>query len=114
MGQIRYFREEMCYNKLYKNLAKLEEDFQRYRIKLSALIVRGNDVLNACDEHTVNILKSLFTDVEKLGYMISLDEQILSKKSKLEVLIEDLHTLVSIKKELKKEIREMERCKNDR
>lgn len=111
MARVRYFREEMSYNKLYKNLSKLEEDFNKYRVKLSSLIVRGNDILNACDEHTIDVLKNLFTDVEKVGYMISLDEQILLKKAKLDHLVDDLHALVGIKHDLKKEIRDLERMK---
>lgn len=111
MGQVRYFREEICCNRLYKDFTRLEEDFARYRRKLTSLIVRGDDILKECNNEMLTKLKNLFTEVDKLGYMISLDEQILSRKNKLDKIIEDLSVLVNIKNELKKEIKAMERVK---
>ena len=99
-------------SRLYKDIPKLAEKFRKYHHKFVELSARADLNVKAMPYHVEVEVKAMLSDVDRLSYIVALDEQIMKKTARLEKIITNTNELVLYKNELSKEIKEMEKTKN--
>ena len=90
---------------MYKDIPKLAEKFRKYQHKFVELASRADLNVKSMPFHVEVEIKGMLSDVDRLSYIVALDEQIVKKTAKLEKVIVNINELIQFKNELAKEIK---------